>query len=250
MKRPTFVRGLSSAWTVLLVTLTTGAVAAATSGVRTHHTAVPPGGNGDAAEVALALTAAPSTLTTGAAVYAWRDGHFVQVRPGTTGFACIVSRDARVNGVFPMCFDPEAARTLMWDEMMKSELRSQRLPESTINQRVDAAYANGTLRHPDKPAITYMMSLHQRLTTTRPEGVQLVGAWRPHVMIYLPHTTAAQFALGSEDGNGPVSAPFGDAGGTQLIVEVPHWADSPTAPGASDTTATRTAPRGGLVARD
>jgi hypothetical protein len=140
-----------------------------------------------------------------------------------------------------MCFDPEAARTLMWDEMMQSELRSQGLPDSTIKQRVVAAYAKGTLHHPDKPAITYMMSSHQDLEVTQADGPHLVGPWRPHVMIYLPHASAAQFALGAEDEHGPVSAPFGDdAGGTQLVIQVPHWADSPASPEGAKATASAT----------
>jgi hypothetical protein len=235
MKKPVCVQGLWSGWMVLLVTLTTAVAPAPSSGQYVHDAAGQPVGNGDADEIALALSAAPSTLTTGATVYVWRDGQFVKVRTGTTGIACMVSRDTRVNGVFPMCFDPEAARTLMWDEMMQSELRSRGLPNSAIKQRVDAAYANGTLHHPDKPAITYMMSSHQDLEVTQAGAPHAVGPWRPHVMIYLPHASAAQFALGAEDEHGPVSAPFGDdAGGTQLVIQVPHWADSRAAPDAAD----------------
>jgi hypothetical protein len=39
-----------------------------------------------------------------------------------------------------------------------------------------------------------------------------------------------QFALGAEDDAGPVSAPFVDAGGVQLVVQVPHWADTHVSP--------------------
>jgi hypothetical protein len=241
MERPICLRSVWPAWTVLLVTLTAAAVPASSSSARARDAAGPPARSADSEEVTLALSAAPSTLTTGADVYVGRHGHFVKVRTGTTGFACIVSRDTRLNGVFPMCFDPEAARTLMWDEMMQSELRSQGLPDSTIKQRVVAAYAKGTLHHPDKPAITYMMSSHQDLEVTQADGPHLVGPWRPHVMIYLPHASAAQFALGAEDEHGPVSAPFGDdAGGTQLVIQVPHWADSPASPEGAKATASAT----------
>ena len=59
--------------------------------------------------MALALSAAPATLTAGAEVYVRHDGHFVKERTGSTGVACIVARDARMSGVFPMGFDPEVA---------------------------------------------------------------------------------------------------------------------------------------------
>lgn len=179
----------------------------------------------DSEDVALALSAAPSTLTPGADVYAWHDDHYIKARTGTSGVACIVSRDKRLNGVFPMCFDPEGAHTLMQEEMMKTELFAQGLSDSTVQQRVDAAYADGTLHHPDKPAITYMMSSRQNLINYQTAGDKSVGAWHPHVMIYLPHTSADQFALGAESNQGPVSIPFGDAGGSQMVIQVPHWAD-------------------------
>jgi hypothetical protein len=226
MKRRIRIRDLWPASTLLLATLS-AAAPAASSGARTPGIAGQAPG-GDDAEIALAVSAAPSTLTSGADVYAWHDGHFVKVRTGTTGFACMVSRDPRANGVFPMCFDPEAARTLMQEEMMTTELRSRRLSNTAIQQRIDAAYADGTLHHPEKPAITYMMSSHQMLLSYQADSIEPVGAWRPHVMIYLPHASAAQFALGAENDHGPVSAPFkDDADGMQLVIQVPHWADTP-----------------------
>ncbi len=190
---------------------------------------------GDSAEVSLALSAAPATLTAGAAVYVWHDVHFVQARTGTTGVACMVSRDPRVGGVFPMCFDPEAARTQMPEEMMKTELHTRRLDDAAVQGQVDAAFARGALQHPTKPAIMYMMSSHQLLTVTDAQGTHLVGAWRPHIMIYMPQTSVAQFALGAEDDAGPVSAPFVEGGGVELIVQVPHWADSRVPPDSTRT---------------
>lgn len=230
-------KSVRSSWPVWMLSVVTvfavAAPVAAWSGAFRHGVRMPPRQTAESEEVALALTAAPSALTDGADVYAWQNGHYIKARTGTSGAACIVSRDERVDGVFPMCFNAEGARTLMPDEMMQSALRSRRLSDSAIQRQVDAAYAAGTLHHPDKPALTFMMSSHQMLTTASPEGRKLVGPWRPHVMIYLPHTTAADLGLGAENDLGPVSAPFGDAGGTQLIVEVPHWADSPAAPDVS-----------------
>ena len=184
----------------------------------------------DSAEVVLALTAAPATLTAGADIYVWHDGHFVKARTGSTGVACMVSRDPRVGGIFPMCFDPEAARTQMPEEMMRTELKTRGLADTAIERQVAAAFAHGTLHHPTRPADMYMMSSHQLLTVSDAKGTHLVGAWRPHVMIYLPQTSVGQFALGVDGEAGPVSAPFVDAGGVQLIVQVPHWEDSRVSP--------------------
>jgi hypothetical protein len=167
-------------------------------------------------------------MAAGADVYAWRDGHFIKVRNGSTGVACMVSRDVRVSGVYPMCFDPEGARTLMQDDMMKTELWARGLSNAAVQREVDAAFARGTLHHPEKPAMIYMMSSKQMLVAYQGEVSRPIGAWHPHVMIYLPHASAGQFALGADNEMGPVSVPFSDAGGVQLVVQVPHWADSPT----------------------
>lgn len=183
-------------------------------------------GLSDSDEVALARSAGPTSLSAGAAVYVWRDGEFLKVRDGSSGWACMVSRDTKANGVFPMCFDPEATRTLMPVEMMRTKLRTRGLSHTAVEHEVEAAYNNGTLHYPDKPAMVYMMSSKQMLMAYQGDKIQQVGAWHPHVMIYLPHATAGQFALGADDGSAPVSAPFSDAGGVQLVVEVPQWADS------------------------
>jgi hypothetical protein len=190
-------------------------------------------GRSDSDEVALARTAGPTSLSAGAAVYVLRDGEFSKVRDGSSGWACMVSRDTKANGVFPMCFDPEATQTLMAVEMMRTKLRTRGLSNTAVEHEVEAAYKRGTLHYPEKPAMIYMMSSKQVLMAYQGDKVQRVGAWHPHVMIYLPHASAGQFALGADDGNAPVSAPFSDAGGVQLVVEVPQWADSPTATAAA-----------------
>jgi hypothetical protein len=181
----------------------------------------------DPDEVALALTAAPTSLTAGAAVYTLRDGQFTKARDGSTGWACMVSRDPRINVVAPMCFDPEGARTLMQAEMLRTQLRSRGLSNTAIDREVDAAYHRGTLKYPNKSAVIYMMSSHQLLATYQGDQSHAVGQWHPHLMIYCPGASVEQFALGAGQQAGPLSIPFTDAGGVQLVVEVPHWADSP-----------------------
>jgi hypothetical protein len=204
--------------------------ARATSGSSSDGASAAKRADTDSAEIALALTAAPPGLTGGADVYAWRRGHFVKARSGSTGVACMVARDPRVNGVFPMCFDPEAARTQMPEEMMRTELRTKGLTNTEIQRQVEAAFARGTLHHPTTPAIIYMMSSQQMLVAYKADDTQRIGAWHPHVMVYLPHASPGQFALGADNEMGPVSTPFVDAGGVQLVVQVPHWADTSAPP--------------------
>src|SRR5579872_625210 len=178
----------------------------------------------DADDIALALTAAPASITAGAAVYILRDGTFAKVRDGSTGWVCTVGRDPRVKpiAVAPQCYNPEGARTSMREGMLRAQLWSRNVSNTAIQREVDAAFQRGTLQHPSKPVMIYMMSSHQVLESFQGDSEWTTGAWHPHIMIYLPHATADQFALDAETQAGPVSV-SSDATGVQLVVVVPHW---------------------------
>ena len=118
---------------------------------------VPPRPRPDAEEIALATSAAPPAISGAAAVYVVRASGPVKVREGTNGVACMVSRDLHQGSVYPICFDREAARTTMQRELMENTLRAGGLSEEQVQQRVEAAYAKGSLDHPAKPAVTYML---------------------------------------------------------------------------------------------
>jgi len=195
------------------------------------HATAPTGRLSDADEIALALTAAPASITTGAAVYIQHDGKFAKVRDGSTGWVCVVGRDPRVKpiAVAPICYNPEGARTSMHEGMLKAELSSRNFSNTAIKREVDAAYQHGTLQHPSKPVMIYMMSSHQVLESFQGDSEWTTGAWHPHIMVYLPHATLGEFALDEQNQDGPVSV-YSDARGVQLVVELPHWADSPASP--------------------
>ena len=222
MMTPQFV---GRAWPVMLAVLAasgSGAPAERTGPVSTPRLT-------DSGDVALALSAAPASVSAAAAVYLWRDGRFVKVRDGTNGFACLVNRDPRNNSVSPECFDPEGARTMMQEEMLQAQLQARGLSDKDVEREIDAAYKRGTLHHAEHGGIIYMMSSKQLLPPSQ-EVSQPLTAWHPHVMIYMPHATKAQFALGADNEGMPVTAPFkGDDSGVLLVVQVPHWADAPVA---------------------
>ena len=198
------------------------------------HATTPTGRLSDADEIALALTAAPASITAGAAVYMLRDGKFAKVRDGSTGWVCVVGRDPRVKpiAVAPQCYNPEGARTSMQEGSFahSQAVWSRHVSNTAIKREVDAAFQRGTLQHPSKPVMIYMMSSHQVLESFQGDSEWSTGAWHPHIMIYLPHATADHpFALDEQNQAGPVSV-SSDANGVQLVVVVPHWADSPASP--------------------
>jgi hypothetical protein len=66
-----------------------------------------------------------------------------------------------------------------------------------VKSAVTAAHADGTLRHPARATVVYMMSSRQVLfSSPLPEG-RRVGAWHPHLMIAMPNATEEQLGLGS-----------------------------------------------------
>ena len=170
-----------------------------------------------ASEITLAREAVSGSISRGADVYVYQEAHWVKAASGSNGFACMVSRSDQAASRFPMCFDSVGARTLMRREMMRVELFAAGVPYAAIRGRIDSAFADGRLTRPDKPAMVYMMSPHQNLFN----NTQELGRWQPHVMIYLPHTTAAQYTqLPSMMG---IDAE--DRDGVEVIVAMPEWSD-------------------------
>ena len=117
----------------------------------------------------------------------------------------------------------------MQEGMLKAQLWLRNVSNTEIQRQVDAAYKRGTLQHPSKPVMIYMMSSHQILESFQGDSEWTTGAWHPHIMVYLPHATADQFVLDEQNQAGPVSV-SSDATGVQLVVMLPHWADSPASP--------------------
>ncbi len=170
----------------------------------------------ESTEIRLAREAASPSISRDADVYVFQDGTFKRTVTGSNGFACMVGRDTRAPSLFPMCFDPEGARTLMRREMMKVELMAAGVPLDAVIPKVDSAAHDGRVHYPKTTSLTYMMSSHQVLY----DGDKNIGAAHSHVMIYLPGTTPAQFSV----------LPAGMSLDTidnvpLLIVVLPAWGD-------------------------
>lgn len=179
----------------------------------------------DAEEVTLATSAAPAAISGAADVYAVRGTGPVKLRAGTNGVACMVSRDLHGGSSYPICFDREAARTVMQRELLENTLRSSGLAEEEVQQRVQAGYADGSLPRPVKPAISYMMSPRQVLFSDGSKSGRRVGAWSPHLMIVMPHLTLAQLGLDSTARVDVLQLDRPGQSDAQLIVKVPTWSD-------------------------
>jgi hypothetical protein len=179
----------------------------------------------DAAEIALAVSAAPAELSGNATVYAVREGKVLTLRAGTNGSACMVARDSHAGSAYPICYNAEGARTVLKRELMEVRLRTLGVAEDSVVRAVDNAYKRGELETPKDVALAYMMSPQQILFSSPGKDGRRVGAWHPHLMMYFPGVTAAKFGL-SENGTGePIQVGSPGTPRAEVIVKVPKWAD-------------------------
>jgi hypothetical protein len=179
----------------------------------------------DSTEIALATSAAPAELSSNATVYAVRDGKVLTLRAGTNGSSCMVARDSHAGSLYPICYNPEGTRTVLERELMQVRLRTLGVAEDSIDRAVAAAYRSGELKTPKDVALAYMMSPQQVLfSNARKEG-RRVGAWHPHLMLYVPGATPAKFGLSDSGTGDPIQVGSPGTPQAEVIVKLPKWAD-------------------------
>jgi hypothetical protein len=168
-------------------------------------------------EIALARSAAPPEVSAAAEVWVLGEQGYSRAVPGTTGVACLVARDW-ITSLEPVCYDPEGAATVMRIAMKRVELLHSGRPVAEVDAQVARAIGAGELRLPRRVAVAYMQSAAQRLVSD--DGTP-VGAWRPHLMLYLPYLTAPE--LGFSDAAAPGSLVLVDGGEptSMMMIVVP-----------------------------
>jgi hypothetical protein len=179
------------------------------------------------AEVALARSAAPANISSRAAIKVLTPSGYQTVREGNNGFVCMVMRgwtaptytpaqlrdlvyDSKVRA--PICFDPEAARTVMPYYELRSKLAMEGKTPDQIADGVQAAYAKGELPTRDGVTFAYMWSADQQLGPG-------VGHWHPHMMVFAPHYKNAM--LGDNEFGKPLPVVTDDAGTPFTVVVIP-----------------------------
>jgi len=157
-------------------------------------------------EVALARSAAPAEVSAAADVWVLGPSGYELAERGTSGAACFVSRDW-LESIEPVCYDPEASRTIMRIGMRRVELLHAGMPVGEVDALVEREIAAGELSLPSRVAVSWMQSSAQRLISD--DGTP-VGSWRPHLMLYYPYLTAAD--LGFSDAAAPAELILVDEG--------------------------------------
>jgi hypothetical protein len=179
------------------------------------------------AEIALARSAAPASLSDHATVKVLTKAGYVVAREGDSGAVCMVMRgfsaptytpaqfrdlvyDPTVHA--PICFTAPAARTVMPYYELRTKLAMDGRAPDQIADSLQSAYVRGELPRRDTVTFAYMWSAHQHLGPG-------IGAWHPHMMVFAPYYENSM--LGGNEFGGPLPQVSDDAGTPFSVVLIP-----------------------------
>ena len=186
------------------------------------------------AEIALARSAAPESISRDAGVLVLRRHGYETAVEGKSGFVCVVERNWMApfdNLEFwnprnrsPICYNPQAARSILPITIKRTEQVMAGRSKAQIQEWEKGAYAKKELPTTVEPgAMAYMMSKSAYLTD---EGSHNLA----HLMIYTPVMDKANWGADAPDS--PVlflqqvpPEPF-----TVFLVPTGKWSDGTSAP--------------------
>ena len=186
----------------------------------------------ESAEIALAHSAAPASISDDAEVMVLRrDGYATAVK-GKNGFVCIVERawgKATDDSEFwnqkmraPHCFNPQAARTFLQIYLMKTKLVLAGKSKTEIFQATTSALDRKELPPREPGAMAYMMSKEQYLGDDD-------RSWHPHAMFFAAGDATKSW--GADLPDSPVMAANDpEERVTILFVLADKWSDGTMAP--------------------
>jgi hypothetical protein len=178
-------------------------------------------------EVALARSAAPTSISDNASVLTLGDHGYETAVEGKNGFVCMVWRSWAAgfdDAEFwnpklraPICLNPAAARTVLPAYLERTEWAIAGVSKSGMIDRTRAELAANRIAMPEPGAMGFMLSKQGYLG-------DLVGHWHPHLMFFLAHTNGATWGA-NLDGS-PIYAAQGDPEPvTTFFVPVTKWSD-------------------------
>jgi hypothetical protein len=153
------------------------------------QSAVTPPALTEAEEIALARSAAPAEVSAEATILVLRGERYHTALEGSSSVTCMVSRSLPLS-LEPICYDAEASRTILPMEVRRVEMRLAGFASEEIDRRIAEAIGDGQLALPRRPAMAYMLSSGQVLYS---DAETRVGAFVPHIHLYIPYATAEQF---------------------------------------------------------
>ena len=162
------------------------------------------------AEIALARTAAPPSISQDATVMVLGPQGFENGSEGKNGFVCIVERAWtspfeslefwNPKNRSPICYNPQAARTILPITYMRTKLALAGESKAEIKESMKAAVENKELPALEPGAMCYMMSKQAYLSD---KGITHDGAHNmAHMMFFTPRINPAEW--GANMDNSPI----------------------------------------------
>jgi hypothetical protein len=183
------------------------------------------------AEIALARTAAPTSISGDASVLVLGNHGYETAVKGKNGFVCLVWRswvswapgdddrefwNPKVRA--PICFNPTGARTVLPAYLERTKWALAGASKAEMKDRTRAALASNRIATPEPGSIAFMMGR---------EGGDAVGRhWHPHLMLWVAHTDGADWGAGLR--GSPIIAEQGPPAPEPITifdVLVPLWSD-------------------------
>jgi hypothetical protein len=179
------------------------------------------------AEIALARTAAPESISSDAEVLVLGGHGYETAGKGKNGFVCMVERSwtAGIDDPdfwnpklrAPICFNPAAARSYLPLTIKKTDLVLAGHSKAQMFESLKAGLDKKELPAPESGAMCYMLSKEGYL------GDQY-GHWHPHLMFFVPQTDAVTW--GANLPSSPILAVNDTMDRlTVFLIPVPKWSD-------------------------
>ncbi len=179
------------------------------------------------AEIALARSAAPKSLSDDAEVLVLGRHGYETAAKGKNGFVCLVERswaapidnpnfwNPKLRG--PICLNAPAARSYLPLSIKKTELILAGQSKAQMFESIKAALDRKELPTQEPGAMSYMLSKEQYLDDK-------AGHWHPHLMFFVPQTDAQ--AWGADVKGSPVlSSEDAEDRLTVFMIPVGKWSD-------------------------
>jgi len=184
-----------------------------------------------AAEIALARSAAPDEIGRGAEILVLGPHGYRSAVKGTNGFVCIVERSWMspfddpmfLNPVqrLPLCLNPPAVRTHLPLTIKATTLALAGLSKAQMLDSITVAYKTHALPLPETGSMCYMLAKGQYFGSEH-------GNSDPHLMFWFPQGAAMQW--GARD-DGPVNVHQNSPDPvTTFVISVGKWSDGTAAP--------------------
>jgi hypothetical protein len=183
-------------------------------------------------EIALARSAAPSSISNGAEVMVLGGSGYTTAVKGVNGFLCIVERSwgaASDEPEFwnpkiraPICFNPAAARTFAPIFLMKTKLVLAGNSKPEIAKAIATALGKKGLPALESGAMCYMMSKQQYLNDRGKN-------WEPHVMFFVAGDAVKSWGA-NLPGSPVIAAQDPEEQATIFMIVVGKWSDNSMAP--------------------